>query len=222
LGGGLKTKQKITGRLADALSELYMLSAVLKRYDDDARPMGDEQIVELAARNALYKFQEAITGTIDNFPVTWVRPLMRVVVFPLGRRFKLASDALGRAVARHVLEPGDARDRLTRHIFISKDVNDPTGLLEVTLEKVIAAEPAEKKLDKAVRDGVVRRYHGVDWFSDAVSKGVITSAEGEQLREAEALVARVIAVDHFDPAELKPNYANLGHNRPSLETLAAE
>lgn len=222
LGGGLKTKQKITGRLADALSELYMLSAVLKRYDDDARPMGDEQIVELAARNALYKFQEAIAGTIDNFPVTWVRPLMRVVVFPLGRRFKPAPDALGRAVARHVLEPGDARDRLTRHIFISKDVNDPTGLLEVTLEKVIAAEPAEKKLDKAVRDGVVRRYHGVDWFADAVSKGVITSAEGEQLREAEALVARVIAVDHFDPAELKPNYANLGHNRPSLETLAAE
>ncbi|MEQ1673299.1 MAG: acyl-CoA dehydrogenase domain-containing protein, partial [Hyphomicrobium sp.] len=31
LGGGLKPKQKITGRMADALSELYMLSAVLKR-----------------------------------------------------------------------------------------------------------------------------------------------------------------------------------------------
>ena len=222
LGGGLKTKQKITGRRADALSELYMLSAVLKRYNDDGRPDGDHAIVELAARNGLHRFQEAIAGVIDNFPVTAARPLMRLVVFPLGRRLKPAPDLLGRAVARHVLEPGQARDRLTRDIFISKNVNDPTGLLEVTLEKVIAAEPVEKKLEKAIRDGVVRRYHGVDWFADAVAKSVLTEAEAAQLKEVEELVARVIAVDHFDPAELKPHYVELGHNTRGRDTLAAE
>ncbi len=222
LGGGLKTKQKITGRMADALSELYMLSAVLKRYDDDGRQQGDHMIVELAAQNGLYRFQEAMAGTIDNFPVTWVRPIMKAIVFPLGRHFKPAPDALGRAVAKHVLEPGAVRDRLTRHIFISKDVNDATGLLEVTLDKVIAAEPVEKKLEKAIRDGVVRRYHGIDWFGDAVTKGVLTAAEAEQLRELERLVARVIAVDHFDPAELQPNYANLGHNARNADAIAAE
>lgn len=222
LGGGLKTKQKITGRLADALSELYMLAAVLKRYDDDGRQQGDDKIVELAAHNALHRFQEAMAGTIDNFPSVWVRPLMRAVVFPLGRRFKPASDALGKAVARHVLEPGSVRDRMTRNIYVSKDVNDPTGLLEVTLEKVIAAEPVEKKLEKAIRDGVVRRYHGIDWFADAVAKGVLTGAEADQLREVEGLVAKVIAVDHFDPAELKPNYVTLGHNERGGQTLAAE
>lgn len=224
LGGGLKTKQKITGRMADALSELYMLSAVLKRYEDDGRPQGDNAVVELAARNALYRFQEAMSGTIENFPVAAARPVMRLVVFPFGKRFRPASDALGKQVARHVLEPGDARDRFTRHIFVSKDVNDPTGILEVTLEKVIASEPAEKKLEKAIRDGVVRRYHGLDWFKDAVTKGVINEAEAAQLREVENLVARVIAVDHFDPAELKPNYIDLSHNargRPA-GTLAAE
>ena len=222
LGGGLKTKQKITGRLADALSELYMLAAALKRYDDDGRPEGDHAIVELAAQNGLYRFQEAIAGVIDNFPVAPVRPLMRIVVFPLGRRAKPASDALARTVAKHVLEPGAARDRLTRHIFISKDVNDPTGLLEVTLTKVIASEPAEKKLEKAIRDGIVRRYHGNDWFHDAVTKGVLTQAEGAELKEVEGLVARVIAVDHFDPAELKPNYIDLSHNARGAGTLAAE
>jgi acyl-CoA dehydrogenase len=222
LGGGLKTKQKITGRLADALSELYMLACTLKRFDDDGRPAGDEKIVELAARNALYRYQEAISGVIDNFPAVWARPLMRIVVFPLGRRFKPASDDLGKTVARHVLEPGAARDRLTRHIFVSKDVNDPTGLLEATLEKVIAAEPVEKNLEKAIREGVVRRYHGIDWFADAVAKGVLSSAEGEQLREVERLVAKAIAVDHFDPAELKPNYADLSHNQRGAASLAAE
>jgi acyl-CoA dehydrogenase len=222
LGGGLKTKQKITGRLADALSELYMLAAALKRYEDDGRPQGDHYIVELAAQNGLYRFQEAMAGTIDNFPVGWVRPLMRAVVFPLGRRYRPASDVLGRAVAKHVLEPGAVRDRMTRNIFVSKDVNDPTGLLEVTLDKVIAAEPVEKKLEKAIRDDVVRRYHGIDWFAEAVAKGVLTSAEADQLREVEQLTARVIAVDHFDPAEVKPNYVTLGHNARGAEPMAAE
>jgi len=87
---------------------------------------------------------------------------------------------------------------------------------------VIAAEPIEKKLEKAIRDGVVRRYHGIDWFAEAEAKGVLTAAEAEQLREIERLVARVIAVDHFDPAELKPNYATLGHNARGAEKLAAE
>jgi len=222
LGGGLKTKQKITGRMADALSELYMLSATLKRYEDDGRPEGDEHIVELSAKNALHRFQEAMSGVVNNFPVRWARPLMRLVVFPLGQRFRPASDALGHKVARHALQPGAVRDRLTRHIFVSKNVDDPTGLLEVTLEKVIAAEPTEKKLEKAIREGVVRRYHGIDWFAEAEAKGVITAEEAEQLREIERLVARVIAVDHFDPAELKPNYATLGHNVRGGEPLAAE
>ena len=70
LGGGLKTKQKITGRLADALSELYLLSCVLKRYEDDGKPANDRHIVAFAAHNALYRFQEALRGAIDNFPVT--------------------------------------------------------------------------------------------------------------------------------------------------------
>ncbi|MCB1507149.1 MAG: acyl-CoA dehydrogenase [Hyphomicrobiaceae bacterium] len=222
LGGGLKTKQRLTGRMADALSELYMIACVLKRYEDDGKPAGDRIIVELAARNGLYRFQQALGGVIDNFPVAPARMLMRVLVFPLGRRMKPAPDKLGRAVARLALEPGEVRDRLTRDIFVSRDVNDPTGLLEVTLEKVIAALPAEKKLEKAIREGTVRRYHGVDWFADAVDKGVLTEIEAGDLREVERLVARVIAVDHFDPEEVKPNYARVGHNSGAISSFAAE
>lgn len=221
LGGGLKTRQRLTGRMADALSELYMLACVLKRYEDDGKPAGDRMIVELAARNALYRFQQALGGVVDNFPVAPARYLMRVLVFPLGRRMKPASDRLARQVARLALEPGEVRDRLTRDIFVSRDVDDPTGLLEVTLDKVIAALPAEKKLEKAIREGKVRRYHGIDWFADAVDRGVITEVEANQLREVEHLVARVIAVDHFDPAEVKPNYAPVGHNSGAANTFAA-
>jgi acyl-CoA dehydrogenase len=220
LGGALKTKQKITGRLADALSELYILACVLKRFEDDGRLMSDRDIVSLTAANGLYRFQEVLRGVIDNFPSVPARWLMRSVVFPLGSPYRPASDALGHRVAKLVLDAPEVRDRLTRHIYVSNELEDPTGLLEATLKKVIAAEEAEKKLERAIRAGTIRRYHGIDWIGEAMAKGIVTESEGQQLREVEVLVARVIAVDDFDPAELRPK--SLGHNSRGLESAAAE
>lgn len=221
LGGGLKVKQKLTGRMADALSELYLLACALKRYEDDGKPAGDRLIVALAARNSLYRFQEALSGVIENFPAAWLRVMMRAIVFPLGRPYKPASDRLGHDVVQRVLVPGEVRDRLTSHIYVSKDPSDPTGLLEVTFEKVIAAEAAEKKLERAIRAGTFRRFHGIDWIGDALGKGVITEGEAQLLRDVEALTARVIAVDHFDPAEVTPNGVSLGRQARGAESMAA-
>ena len=220
LGGGLKIKQKLTGRLADALSELYFLACVIKRYEDDAKPANDRQIVALCARNGLYRCQEALRGVIDNFPVAPVRWFMRAVVFPFGSHYKPAPDWLGHQVAELVLRPGEVRDRLTRCIFVSHNPNDPTGLLEVTFAKAVEAEAAEKKLDRAVRAGIVRRVHGNDWIGEAVVKKVLTETEGQMLRELEKLTARAIAVDDFDPAEVRPNYMTPGHNARAMRSAA--
>jgi acyl-CoA dehydrogenase len=176
--------------------------------------------------NGLYRFQEALRGVVDNFPVPAARWAMRVIAFPLGNPYRPAPDALGHRAVKLLLNAPEVRDRLTRYIYVSNAVDDPMGLLEVTLKKAIAAEEAEKKLDRAIRAGTLRRYHGVDWIGEAIEKGIVTESEGQQLRELEALTARVIAVDHFDPAALKPNYrANTGANGPNsrgVETAAAE
>ena len=67
-----------------------------------------------------------------------------------------------------------------------------------------------------MRAGKVRRVHGTDWFAEAVKLGVLSEAAGQQLRELEALTARVIAVDHFDPAEVRPHYMTAGHNAQAM------
>lgn len=217
LGGGLKVKQKITGRLADALSELYLLSCILKRFDDDGRPHADRKIVDYCATNCLYRFQQALKGTIDNFPVLPVKVLLRGFVFPLGARRKPASDRLGKDIVKACLQPGEVRDRLTRDIYITDDPEDPVGLLEHTLAKAVALEATDKKLESAVRKGVIRRTHTNDWFADAQKAGIITGEEAKALKDLEELVAKVIAVDHFDPAEVRPNYG-----KSEAASLAAE
>jgi len=223
LGGGLKTKQKITGRMADALAELYLLSCILKRYEDDGCPRADLKLVDYCARNCLARFDQALAGALDNFPVAWAGVLMRPLVFPFGLRRRQASDKEGKVIARAVLEPGEFRDRLTRGVFITKDPNDKIGLLEYTLEKTVAAEDADKKLERAIRKGEVQRYYNNDWIAEAKTKGIISEDEARVLAELHDLTARVIAVDHFDAAELSRGEARpRAASAPSTDSIAAE
>ena len=222
LGGGLKVKQKLTGRLADALSELYLLSCVLKRFEDDGEPSADLKIVEYCARNCLYRFEEAMRGVLDNFPNRIAGALLRPLVFPLGARRRPASDRLGKQIVRLALEPGDVRDRLTRDIFVSNDPADPTGILEYTLLKVRANAEADKKLEKAIRTGVVRRFYTNDWIADAQEKGVLSADEARDLEETRALVEKVIAVDHFPPEDIAPQVVKPEPEKPEHKSVAAE
>ncbi len=200
LGGGLKVKQKITGRMADALAELYLLSTILKRYEDDGRPAGDRLVVDYCAQNCLHRFDIALRGVIDNFPVRWAAWLMGPLVLPFGMR-RPAKDRQGKDIVRLALQPGAFRDRLTRDIFTG-DANEATGLLEQTLAKVVACEEAEKKLERAIRKGEVKRFYNNDWIKDAETKGVLSADEARELAELRDMVARVIAVDDFAASEL--------------------
>jgi len=202
LGGRLKVKQKVAGRMADALAELYLLSAVLKRFDDDGRVKEDFKLVEYCARNCLHRFEQALLGTLRNFPVRWAAWLMMPLVFPLGLRRRPAKDDAGKEIVRAALEPGAFRDRLTREIFISDDPKDRVGLLDYTLAKVVACEDADKKLERAIRTGEVRRFYDRDWIAEAQHKGVLSETEARDLAELRDLVARVIAVDDFSASEL--------------------
>jgi acyl-CoA dehydrogenase len=207
LGGGLKVKQRTTGRMADALSELYFAACLLKRYEDDGRLPAERPVFDYAVQKCLHGFYAAMEEAIGNFPVRGARPLLRFCVFPLGNHFKKPKDWLAKAAVRAVLEPGEVRDRLTRYAFVSYDENDPAGLLELAMRKVVESEEADRKLERAVRAGRVKRYLGNDWLKEALDKGVLSQEEADLLRYTERLVARVIAVDDFDAGSLKPHYA---------------
>lgn len=221
LGGGLKTKQKITGRMADALAELYLLSSILKRYQDDGRQWADRKLVDYCAQNCLARFDAALRGVLDNFPIRSAAWIMGPLVLPFGVR-RGASDKDGKALVRQALEPGAFRDRLTRYIYVPGNTDDALGLLEAAFEKTIANEEAEKKLERAIRKGEIQRFHDRDWIKQAEDKGVLTSDEARGLTELRDLVARVIAVDDFAPDEIarKPQPGQSGP--ASNQHIAAE
>jgi acyl-CoA dehydrogenase len=201
LGGALKRKEKISARLGDVLSALYLCSATLWRYERDGRPQDDAPFVHYAVRDATYKAQSALEGVIDNFPNPLLGALMRRVVFPLGRPYVVPVDSLGHEVAKRLIEPGAARDRLTQNTFIGAD-DEPMGLLERALAATLVAEPVERRIADAVRSGALDATlapgeGAAELAARATTRGIITADEAAALERHRTLVAAVVRVDDF-------------------------
>ncbi|MEG6509294.1 acyl-CoA dehydrogenase [Methyloligella sp. 2.7D] len=222
LGGGLKKHQRLTGHLADALAELYMLTCLLKRFEDDGAQPADIKLMGYAAKNTLARFDAALDAALADYPVPGVGPALRQFVFPFGFKRRGAPGREAKAIVRQALTPGAFRDRLTRDIFVSYDPENATGILEDALLQVTACEAAERKLESAIRKGAVTRNFETDWIGEAVTKGIVTEEEGEKLRVMYDRVARAIAVDDFDPAELTGNAKLRPGPDKSSQHMAAE
>jgi acyl-CoA dehydrogenase len=198
LGGALKRSEKISGRLADALSGLYLASAVLKRYEDDGRPEADLPLVRWACADALWRIQEALDGVLRNLPQRAAAWALGPLVFPLGRRFAPPPDRLGHEVARVLLEGSGARDRLTAGVFVPRDPAEPLARIEDALDKAAAAEPVERRLRDAVRTGAVDALEGEALLAEGVRRKLISAEQADAVRAAEQARDEVIQVDAFE------------------------
>lgn len=202
LGGELKRREKLSGRFADLLSYLYLGSATLKRFEDDGCPAEDRVLLDFAMQDLFFRMQNTLEEILDNYPIGWVGKAMKLTVFPLGHRFSAPSDKLGHKAASLLLEPSATRDRLIKGMYINLEDDDPIGRLEITLEKVLKADPLEAKVNKAIRKGELSVPVLGDKIACAVEAGVITNEEAAIIRDAHAATADVEKVDHFDHADL--------------------
>src|SRR5438874_2887357 len=197
MGGALKRKEKISGRLGDVLSMLYLISATLKRYEDQGRMKEDLPLIRWAVRDMTYHAQHAIDQVLSNFPIKWMATMLRWTIFPLGMSFRPPLDARNRDSAQLVLVPGAARDRLTAGMYVPKGETDATGILEAAFLATVACEPIDEKLRKALKKGKMTARPGVDLGTLALEKNLITQEEFAQWQRKESLRKNVIKVDDF-------------------------
>jgi acyl-CoA dehydrogenase len=199
LGGTLKRREKLSARLGDVLSHLYLASAALKRYEDQGRPPEDLPLLRWSCNYAFHQVQESFAGLIRNFPNRPVAWILRFFIFPLGKRYKTPNDRLGHQVARLLLQPSPTRDRLTAGIYFPTDPREFIGRLEAALEKVIAAELLEEKVRAAIKAGRLKPSDEDSLLREAVGVGVIREEEAKLIREADSLRREALTVDDFPP-----------------------
>jgi acyl-CoA dehydrogenase len=197
LGGGLKRQEMVSARFGDILSELYLLSAVLKRWQDEGRKSADLPLVAwcMACGFALIEARlDQILANFPNRPAAW---FLRFLVLPLGPRRRGPSDRMTQACAEILLAPSATRDRLTVDLFHGTG-DDGLARLERAFAATIAAAPIRERMRKA-------HVHDVD---KALAQRLITDAEANELRAAADAVAAAVAVDDFAPEELSPRQAD--------------
>ena len=203
LGGKLKFKEKLSARLGDVLSYMYIASAMLKRYEDTGRPEADRPLLAWAFHQCVWNMQMALDGAIRNFPVRPVSLLLRVLVFPLGRREVPPSDRLGRRVAALITAPSEARDRLLEWVYLTPTANNTIGRMHALLPEVILAEPVDRKFGKALKSGQFKAHDYFGQLVEAQQAGAINASEAALLKRVRESVHEFIAVDDFDTDEMR-------------------
>ncbi len=197
LGGALKRRERLSARLGDILSQMYLASSALKHYEDCGRPAQDLPLLHWSVRDAFYRIDEAFYALFVNMPRPALCIVLHKLIFPYGREFKPPRDELGRLVVRTLLKPGPARERLTAGVFIPQDQDEPLAVLEAALCATIAAEPVEARIRVAARAGAIAGRFADELAAQALAKGVISNAEADTLARANTLRRKVIMVDDF-------------------------
>ncbi len=196
LGGSLKRRERISARLGDILSQLYLASATLKRYEDEGRQKADLPLVHWGVQDSLHQAEQALDDLLRNFPNRAVAGLLTFIIFPLGLRCAAPSDRLDHEVAKILQTPSETRSRLGRGQYLVASEHNPVGLLEEALLDIIAAEPIYQRLSKASDKPLP--FMRLDQLAEqALIEGQITAEEADILTKAEASRLRSINVDDF-------------------------
>jgi acyl-CoA dehydrogenase len=205
LGGTLKRKEALTGRLADIHAWLYLSSAALKRFYDEGSKERDLPALHWACAHAHHQAENAFMGFLENLPLRPAAWLLRILAFPFGRSFAAPDDNLSHALARSLVDGDALRSHLTRGIYVPDHDELGLGLLEGALEKIARTQPAQKKVHTAVREKRLEKKPAATLLDRAVEAGILTSDERSEIEEAERARAAAIAVDSFP----RLNYAEM-------------
>ena len=204
LGGELKRRERLSARLGDVLSHMYLASAALKRYHDLDSPEYLNPLFKWAMEESLGHAERALDELLKNFPSRILGCLLRGVVFPFGRRHTGPSDELDAEVAE-VLGRGKGDPTLEAVLsgcYRPQSPDDAVGALQHACDLLNEARPLHKKLHQALKSGQVKPEAGEPSIDAALQAGVLQPAEAHTLRTAEAARRKVIDVDDFSKEEL--------------------
>ena len=194
LGGDLKRRERVSARLADGMSYLYMAMAVLRNVQmNDDNP--DEQLhAKWAVSYCFYQAQKSMISLCHNFPSKIIGWAMRLIAFPFGQTMRYPCDKLDQKLARLMTGNNHYRDRLKKHVYLSGDPTQPVDRMEHALQLIIKTDELSKKVNdlKRFKFGKLKAK-----LQEKVEKNELSAAEMNDLLATEDARWDAILVDEF-------------------------
>lgn len=201
LGGDLKRRERLSARLADAFSYLYLVLGVFADLQDVHEP--DELMRAQASWAVKYcyaKAQAALISFIREYPIRPIAWLMRMVIAPFGQVFVMPQDKLEKKLAFLMSANSDYRTLLKQNIFLSGDAQQPVDRMEMALQQYLSLNELYAKVPDIRK---IKFQQLQTWLSTQVENGVIIEAEKNALYLAEAARYDSVLVDEFITKEEK-------------------
>ncbi|MGZ9096921.1 MAG: acyl-CoA dehydrogenase [Micavibrio sp.] len=199
LQAGLMRKERTSALLGDVLSNLYMASQVLRRWNLDGRKEEDAPLMKWAATHCIHKAENALYEVIENHPNKIAKFLLKPLIFPLGRMTAKPSHNLDHKVASILANPGETRDRLTKEMYLPKEGHEYLARLENAFALAHQAQPHEQALAKAVKKGQISQSENhAAMLKEAEDKGLITAENADLVRRTQAAREDVVQVDYYN------------------------
>jgi acyl-CoA dehydrogenase len=202
LGGTLKRRERLSGRFADILANLYLCSAVLKHFEDQGEPIADLPLLDYSCQSLIHDAQQAMLAVFYNLPAPLFGKILRQFMFPFGKPYSPPSDKLIHQVAQLGLKPSATRARLCSGIYMSSDPTDRTGRIEHAFQLATEAKAAETRLRRLRKDGRLSTHTEEERIEEALRYQLITEDEATLLKNARIAMLNAIRVDSFEPEEL--------------------
>ncbi len=202
LGGDLKRKERLSARLADGLSYLYMAMATL-RYFQQHEGHDDQRVhAKWAVSYCFYHAQQSMIAFCQNFPSGLIGRMVRFLVFPLGQTMHYPTDKLDHQLAQLMTQNNDYRNKMLTSVYLSGDARQPLDKMENALQLMI------KHADLYTKVGDLKRYKSiylVEKMAEKVKKGELTQAEMDVLVTVEKARWDANQVDEFSMESMKNN-----------------
>ena len=206
LGGKLKFMERMSSRLGDVLSQLYIASAVIKYYIEGGQKEDELALARWSLDHCLFEIGKAFEGFLENFPVRPAAAVMKLVVFPLGNPYQPVTDRLNAVVADQLLEPSAVRERMTWLVFKNGGAHCPMGRMEIAWNVALRCEPAYLKYYKLWMKSQLAGDATDTRLKDAVLRNLLTREEADQVAEYETARFDVIQTDHFSHDYVTGNF----------------
>ena len=194
LGGMLKRKERLSARLADGMSYLYMAMSAL-HFATSADDSDDSILhAKWAAKYCFYHAQKSLLDLCGNFPAQIIGKILKFIAFPFGKTMSLPNDKLDGQLADLMMSKNSYRNSLIDELYLSGDKKQSIDRMEYALNLIIQNEDLYKKVGKLNK----YTFKELDVFlHDKVANGELTKDDCDSIMQTEKAKYDAILVDEF-------------------------
>jgi acyl-CoA dehydrogenase len=200
LGSDLKRKERLSARLGDAMSHLYLAMGVLRLFEENGASQEEYVHAEWALQYCFHQTEKALLDLCHNFPNRYLGLKMRWCVFPFGMICRYPSDKLSHQLARMMTTNNPYREYIKKFVYLSGKKDEPVDRVELTLQSILENDDLLKKVRREKKLNSSNLKAGLQ---EMVAAGRLTPDEMQRVIAIEKARWDSILVDEFDAESMK-------------------